>query len=202
MKFFLGMKKRGLKSIIILVSILTILSGCKSEKLNDSSAEKSLGTVKIQYNLSNIPKLGSNQVAVWIEDTKGNYICTLYATEFTASGGYAQRPEALPQWFKKSNWKNAKKSEVDAVSSATKKPGTINITWDCKDNNKKNVKPGKYVYFIEGNIYWDNTVLWRGEIQVGNNENKSMAKAEYQPESAKNQGTLIENVSAVYTPNK
>ncbi|MBC2581093.1 DUF2271 domain-containing protein [Clostridium sp. DJ247] len=216
------MKKMKFKSVVLFIGMLVFLSGCTIKKTNNlsynadlpnnnfktretstyskNSSEQGLGSVKIQYNLSHIPKLASNQVAVWIEDTEGNYVRSLYASKFTASGGYAQRSEALSEWIKKSNWRNATKSQVDAVSSATQKPGTINITWDCKDDKAKAVKPGKYVYIVEGNIYWDNRVLWKGEVEVGNNENKSTAKAEYVHENVKDKEILIDNVSAIFTP--
>ncbi|MDR2037847.1 MAG: DUF2271 domain-containing protein [Bacteroidales bacterium] len=35
---------------------------------------------------------GSNQYAVWIEDSVGKLVKTLYVTQFTAKGGYVRRP--------------------------------------------------------------------------------------------------------------
>lgn len=197
------MKKWKSKIIVLFVGVILLLNGCESKnttQTNKISSAKGPGSVKIQYNLSNIPKLASNQLAVWIEDENGNYVRSIYATKFIATGGYKERYQAMPEWIKKSNWKNASQSEVDAVSGATQKPGLINLIWDCTDKNGKAVKQGKYFYFVEGNIYWENRVIWKGEIQVGNQKNQSSAVAQYIPKNAKNQGDLIENVSAVFTP--
>lgn len=211
------MRKDKSRIMVLVVALFVLLSGCgaknninsqkNTSQTNEAStnskkgtSEQGPGSVKIQYNLSKIPKLASNQLAVWIEDEKGNYVRSIYATKFVATGGYSERQQALPEWIKKSNWKNASKSEVDSVSGATQKPGVIDLTWDCTDKNGKAVKPGKYFYFVEGNIYWENRVIWKGQIEVGNNRSESTARAEYVPKNAKSQGDLIENVSAVFTP--
>lgn len=194
------MKGKKFKAAILLLSILIVLAGCGNRTSKNNTHSNSPGSVKIQYNLNHISKLASNQMAVWIEDSDGNYVKSIYATKFIAEGGYKDRPQAIPEWVKKSNWKNASKSEVDSVSGATMKPGRIDVTWDCTDKNNKAVKPGKYFYFVEGNIYWENRVIWKGEIEVGSSGSKSEAKAAYIPQNAENQGKLIENVSAVFTP--
>lgn len=191
------MKIRKFKITVLFIGVVLLLSGCGTKK---TSISQGPGSVKIQYNLSNISKLASNQLAVWIEDENGNYVRSIYATKFIATGGYKERYQAMPEWIKKSNWKNASKTEVDSVSGATQKPGVINLTWDCTDRNGKAIKPGKYFYFVEGNIYWENRVIWKGQVQVGNKKNQSKAEAQYIPKNAKNQGDLIENVSAVFTP--
>ena len=77
------------------------------------------------------------QLAVWLEDTEGSYVRTLYVTKkaglkswvFSPRDG---RPESLPVWYHasrqdsgKGTAKNASGAEpaVDAVSSATPKGG-------------------------------------------------------------------------------
>lgn len=218
------MKKTEIKTLALSMGMLVFLSGCsikKSDNISNNTAltnngaktsenksyinssnEQGLGSVKINYDLSYIRKLASNQVAVWIEDSNGNYIRSIYASKYTASGGYKQRSEALTEWVKKSKWESASNNEVDTVSGATQSPGVITLTWDCKDTTGAAVKPGKYIYKIEGNIYWGSRVLYSGEIEVGNSENNSTAKANYINKDSKNNDTLIKNVSAEYTPKK
>jgi hypothetical protein len=158
------------------------------------------GTVKISYVLHRIPKIASNQVAAWIEDESGIYVKTLFATRFSAQGGFKKRPHSLPEWVKASNWENASPAEVDAVSGATQKAGTIELTWDCTDRYGKPVAAGIYVYKIEGNIFWDNRVVWQGRIAVSGARNSSTAKPAYFPDDAAEQGSLIERVHAVFEP--
>lgn len=216
------MKKGEIKTIALSMGMLVVLSGCSMKKSSDVSndaklpsnsikanqspsynssvSEQTPGSVKIQYNLSSIPKIASNQVAVWIEDPHGKYIKSIYASKFTATGGYKQRSEALTEWVKKSAWKNAAKNEIDTVSGATQSPGNINLTWNCTDEKGAAVKPGKYIYVVEGNIYWGSRVLYKGEIQVGESTNTSTAKASYVNKDSKNNDTLLKNVSAEFTP--
>jgi hypothetical protein len=47
-----------------------------------------LGTVTIEYTLHRISRMASNQLAVRIEDTRGECVASIFATSFTADGGY------------------------------------------------------------------------------------------------------------------
>jgi hypothetical protein len=165
-----------------------------------AEGEKGPGQVTITYVLHKIPKIASNQIAVWVEDESGNYVKTLFATRFTAGGGYKRRPVALPQWVNVADWPNASKAEVDAVSGATQKAGSIELVWDCTGRDGKPVVPGTYVYKIEGNIYWDNRVLWMGRIAVGGAPGTSQAEATYLPPDGAEKEVLLEMVKAVYKP--
>jgi hypothetical protein len=165
-----------------------------------AAAAKSPGSVTVSYVLHRIPKIASNQVAVWIEDERGGYVKTLFATNFTARGGFGRRPQCLPEWVKVSDWKNASPGDVDAVSGATQKAGGIELSWDCTDGNGEPVAPGTYVYKIEGNILWETRVVWQGRIKVGGARNGSAARAEYFPADAAGTDVLLEDVRAFYEP--
>jgi hypothetical protein len=179
-----------------------------------SSGKEISGTVTISYVLDRIPAIASNQIAVWIEDEDGNYIKTLFATKFSAEGGFRKRTDTLPEWVEKSGWNNAAPEEIDAVSGATPHSGTITVVWDLTDKDGKQVSAGTYIYKIEGIIYWKNRVVWEGRINVrAGEENTSLATPTYfPPEAAKavipeRGGTeqiiengLVRQVKAVYTP--
>lgn len=79
------------------------------------------------------------QFALWLEDSEGNYLETLYVTNkasrrkwiFSPSEG---RPESLPVWYTASKHESKKSApktdkadelEIDAVTSATPKGGII-----------------------------------------------------------------------------
>lgn len=167
-----------------------------------SAGGGSLGAVTIGYVLYAIPGIASNQHAVWIEDASGNYVKTVYATRFTAQGGFKRRPLSLPEWIRVSGWEKASAAEIDAASGATRKAGTVELVWDCTDGRGKPVAAGTYVYKIEGNISWENRVVWQGRIEVGGARNASTANAAYFPAEAAEKGVLIEKVRAVYEPAK
>ena len=167
-----------------------------------SSGKEISGTVTISYVLHKIPTMASNQIAVWIEDEDGSYVKTLYATQFTARGGFKKRTQSLPEWIKKSEWENRSQAEIDAVSGATQQAGMNELLWDLTDSAGKKLAAGTYVYKIEGIIYWENRVIWQGRINVGGEENTSIAQATYFPQDANKRGILLEQVKAVYTPSR
>lgn len=77
------------------------------------------------------------QFSVWLEDSDGNFIRTLYVTERASHISWIMspkegRPESLPVWYHASKHKSsktkkhdAKDTQLDAVTSATPKGGII-----------------------------------------------------------------------------
>lgn len=131
---------------------------------HDKSPDKK---VTVSFMWSKIQSYGSNQIAVWVEDTQGNYICTLFATRFTVKGGYLKRPLSLSEWTSKSDLKNATKPEVDALTGATPSSGRQTLIWNCTDKSGKIVPIGTYVVRMEANIHDADKMFFRGEIKVG-----------------------------------
>ena len=125
--------------------------------------------VTVSFTWSKIQSYGSNQLAIWVEDLNGKYICTLFATRFTAKGGYLKRPLSLSEWTTKSDLKNARKPEVDALTGATPSTGKQSFTWNCKDKSGKKITAGTYVIRMEANIHDADKMFFRGEIKIGGN---------------------------------
>ena len=156
--------------------------------------------VNVTFNVARIIGSASNQYAVWIEDSNGNYVRTLSATRFAARGGFNDRPDTLPIWVKASNWVNVTPNDIDAISTATPGTGVVTVPWDCKDAQGQVVPEGIYVYKVEGNISWEKRVIWTGTISVGQGPNSSVADAEYIPDkdTATQRGLFITSVKANY----
>jgi hypothetical protein len=101
-----------------------------------------LGFIPISYTVQ-------PQVAIWVEDTEGNFIDTLYITDrvrkqdwmFAPSEG---RPEALPVWS------HLQTNDVDTVSHATPKGESKRST-----QLMKGLPPGEYVVKLETNRSYD-----------------------------------------------
>ena len=84
------------------VCAVFLLTGCTA-RTNDKeteSADEGLkqSEVVISFNYQKQFGFASNQFAVWIEDINGNHVKTLYATFYTAKGGYLDRAESLRMW--------------------------------------------------------------------------------------------------------
>ncbi|MCD8317839.1 MAG: DUF2271 domain-containing protein, partial [Paraprevotella sp.] len=104
--------------------------------------------------------IASSQYAIWIENEKGELVRTLYATSFTARGGYSYREDALPLWVEKARPSNMDASQVDAVTGTTPQNGPLAYTWDGTDSRGNAVPAGNYRLFVEGTLYWKSRVLY------------------------------------------
>lgn len=172
----------------------------ESEGPSPATRGNSLGKVEISFPFTKQDGVASNQFAVWIEDDEGNFVKTLYVTDFTARGGYKNRKESIPTWVKKSNAAETPRADLDAVSGATPQTGNLTYTWDCTDQNGNPVSGGNYRFVVEGTLFWESGVLYSGIIAVDENQKSTVAAvAEYSSEDAKNKN-MIGAVTAVYIP--
>ncbi|MFC4009338.1 DUF2271 domain-containing protein [Nonomuraea purpurea] len=163
-------------------------------------AVETLGLVRVDYRLTRLPQHASNQLAVWIEDEHGRYVRTLFATSYTANGGYVRRPMSLPLWRETSGWESASETEIRRASRPAQDSGEQSLYWDGTDREGRAVPAGRYVYRVEGNLLWENRVLFTGTITLGEAEDSSQARVEYLPASARAESGMIENVRASFQP--
>lgn len=179
------------KTIIILFSLIITAS------LEYAQNSK---TVQINFDYTKREGFASNQIAVWVEDANGNYIKTIYITDFTGRrAGWKQRSQSLSNWQKKANAVIMNQSEIDSVSKATPRQGNVNIIWDCKDSGGRIVRDGVYRIVTEATIYQDNNVLYTAEINIGNRANSQTAVPQYSKAGAKDMD-IIKNVKVSFNP--
>ena len=86
-------------------------------------------TISFQFHRGGI---ASSQYAIWIEDKKGKIVRTLYATSFTAEGGYKYREDAIPDWVRKAEPGKMTSAQVDAVTGATPPNGNLTYEWTAR----------------------------------------------------------------------
>lgn len=120
-------------------------------------------------------------MAVWAQDMEGNYIETLYVTQYVATGRYghgelspgrwsnqpgeARRPATLPYWAHKRGIKapdglyipSPKNPVADALTSATPK-GNFRLNTVLSEN-----KSGKFRILLEINQPWDSNKFWTND---------------------------------------
>jgi hypothetical protein len=142
------------------------------------------GEVVITFDYERISGSASNQYAVWIEDMDGSIIKTLYASSWTADGGYRTRPDSIALWVNKSNLASMTDAEVDAISGATPRTGIQTYIWDLTDANGETLLPGDYRFFVEGTLRWKNYVLYSGVITISDAPVSVQADAEYYYEAS------------------
>lgn len=177
---------------------LPVTALAKSSETSAALGQSSLGKVEISFPFVKQKGFASNQFAVWIEDAEGNFLKTLYVTDFTARKGYKTRKDSLKIWVKRSNRAEASREEIDAVSGATPRTGKLTYTWNCDDRQGDPVPPGNYRFFVEGALFWESCVIYSGTITVGGKgESNIPVKVEYSSTDQKNKN-MIGPVTAVY----
>lgn len=189
------MRPNGRITALVLAMFLTAAAAFAAGTGGQAS-----GTVTVGYDLHRMPTIASNQMAVWIEDSGGKFVKTLYVTWFTGKGGYERRPDCLPLWRRAAGVDGPPTAEVDAVTRATQHPGRYSLVWDCTDAAGRPVAPGKYLYKVEGTLFWSKEILWEGEIVVGDRPVSSRAVASYLPSSAQEGDPMIAEVAATFNP--
>jgi len=137
----------------------------------------------------------SNQFAVWVEDSQGVHIKTLYATRFTADGGWKRRPTSIPLWVKQSSLSSMTKSQVDALTGATPKSGTLTYRWDGADSRAAPLPAGDYVLILEGTLRGDNQVIYRAPLRLGQGPAAAEVSVEYIGKTG-SESAMIGNVTA------
>jgi hypothetical protein len=125
------------------------------------------GTAEISFTYVRLGGFASNQFAVWIEDAQGRHVKTLYATRYTANGGWERRPNSIPQWVKQSGLASMNKAQIDALSGPTPKSGTQRFVWNGTNQAGLAVSTGSYRLFVEATLRNDNRVLYTAEIRLG-----------------------------------
>ena len=143
--------------------------------------------VAIAFDYQRQGGIASNQFAVWIEDASGALVKTLYATRFTATGGWQKRPACLLQWVAAAQPDTLASHEVD------------HYVWGGRDQNGNRLPAGTYRYVVEGNLRWDNRVVYSDEIELGGPLQTSRPQPEYSGDAEQERG-MITNVVATYTP--
>jgi len=173
---------------------LLLLAGCGKTAPTPAPAPGGHGTVVIAFDFERQSGHASNQFAVWIEDMDGRMVKTLYATQFTAGGGYENRPDSLSTWVGRA----LGVSDFDAVAGATPKSGRQVYTWDLTGEDGVPVPWGAYKFFVEGTLRWKACVLYTGEIPVEGSYDFVVATPVFTCGDDAPERSMITNVTAEY----
>ena len=182
-----------MKKIFILGFLGFLLWGCASQReINNelitirTSPENPVREIEVEFikgEAFNHPSF-----AIWTEDLEGDYIETLYVTEYVAKGkfkygeiepgrwkaepGEARRPATLPYWAHKRNVKapdglyipSPETPVPDAITSATPKN---NFKLETATSYSRNAK---FRVLMEINQAWDSNEYWTNSQYPDNND--------------------------------
>ena len=179
------------------------------ESDNPELAIPATGEVIISFEYTRQTGPASNQHAVWIEDIDGNLVKSLFASQWTATGGFTTRPDSIALWASRADLANMSSEAVDAVAGATPRTGQQSYVWDLTDLNGNTVDQADYIFFVEGTLRWKNFVLFSGVITVGDAPFTVHGDAVFHYEDSERYAALtvdsVENnmigpVTAIFTP--
>ena len=131
--------------------------------------------VKIDFVLGFEDELAP-QTAVWVEDEKGEYVATVYASGF--AGFVKEKQVTLPLWAAASGFEG-----VDAVTTASIDVGHYVYVWDLRNFRGEKVKKGKYTVKVE-TCYWPSMKYQMVEAVVaagGKGENSRVEEGNFIP---------------------
>jgi len=205
--------KTGNKTLIITILSLTLVFGavlvtmtvCGSTgditPLLSAHEQAQTGRrLEISFSYNKVKMIGSSQYVFWIEDMDGNYVDTLYVTQWTAQGGFRRRPTSISQWVSAAQPADMNPSEINAISGATPKPGDYIAYWDFTDNRGNLVTGTQYRYFIEASMDFNVNVMYSGVITIGDEMQVESPMPKYNnPDSKFN--NMISNVRVSFFPN-
>ena len=140
-------------------------------------AAQKASSVELSFNYEKQGGAGSNQWAVWIENSKGEVVRTLYVSSFTTKGrgsangqrrrGYTFRPTCVPTWVKNAKAEEMTDEQIDAITGATPSAsGKQTYTWDFKDAQGKTVPVGEYKICLEATLYFESIILYSGTFST------------------------------------
>ncbi|MCL2210087.1 MAG: DUF2271 domain-containing protein [Treponema sp.] len=166
-----------MKKYILILTVLVLTGTLAQNALAQNVSPKN--AAEITFSFTRQSGSASNQFAVWIEDSSGQYVKTLYATRWTANGGWQRRSTAVPLWVKQFNLSEKPNEMLDVVSGATPRTGTLKYTWDGTNSRGAAVPAGDYVLILEGTIRWENLVYYRAPIRLGQGAANANVSVEY-----------------------
>jgi len=158
-----------MKIRIILTALLALIA---MPLVAQSSSSKKASSVELSFNYQKQSGAGSNQYAVWIENSDGKVVRTLMVTSFTSKGrggrrGYTFRPTCVPTWVKNAGAEQMSDEQIDGVTGATpSQSGVQTYIWDFKDDQGKDVPAGDYKICFEATLYFNSVILYTGTFST------------------------------------
>ena len=160
------------------------------------SAAALYADVSIDFDYKSMSGFSSNQMALWVENDKGEVVKTIFVTDFTARRrGYKKREQALNHWVSIAKPAQMSDADIDVISSATPKAGTQHFTWDLTDKAGKKVPSGKYFIKLEGTLYQGSNAVYTGTIDTSKATHGpiEVVLERSEPATTKNE-TMLQNV--------
>jgi hypothetical protein len=148
--------------------------------LPDALAPVEAPRVEISFTLSYQDELAP-QTAVWVEDSKGDYVKTIYVSGF--AGNVGDKQVTLGTWGTSSGF------ETDANTGASIDVGNHAYAWDLTRSGGGTASPGTYTVRVE-TFYWPSMAyeIAEARVDVGDDPDANVVES----------GTLIPHLRVAY----
>ena len=179
-----------MKTKILILTIMAVLPVIPTAA--QQSTSKKATALELSFNYQKQSGSGSNQYAVWVENSEGKVVRTLFVTQFTTKGrvrgpqgpqgpqgtqvtqerrrGYTYRPTCVPTWVTNAAAVTLTDAQIDAISGATPAAsGVQTYSWDFKDSQGKTVPAGNYKIYLEATLYNNSILLYSGAFSTNDN---------------------------------
>jgi len=176
-----------MKTKILILAIMAVLPAIPVAA--QQSTSKKATVLELSFNYQKQSGSGSNQYAVWVENSEGKVVRTLFVTQFTTKGrvrgpqgpqgaqgtqerrrGYTYRPACVPTWVNNAAADTLTDAQIDAISGATPAAsGVQTYSWDFKDSQGKTVPAGNYKIYLEATLYNNSILLYSGTFSTNDN---------------------------------
>ncbi len=158
-------------------------------------AEPASGTLEISFLFNKAEGIvPSYQIAVWLETETGEYVKTLFVSDYLSGGGFGLG-DVCPDWVRQAHWEKAEESEFDAVTHPTPPMGARTLKFDCL---KRGIAPGAYRFCVQAHIVEKYNILYRGTIVVGEHAAESAGEPFYSPGKHPLAADILSDVRARY----
>jgi len=134
--------------------------------------------------------------AMWIEDSDGKLVKTLFVSNELSSTEY-KSGKACPDWVKQSGWAKAPKSQVDAVTGPTPNVGSGSMTFDL---GQLGLPEGVYRFRFQVHITEGYNLLFQGQFSTGKSEQALKIETLYQPSKPDIGTDVVRDVRVYYYP--
>lgn len=192
------------KSVLILFLLITLftlvlLFACKREPTKpDPPAPVVPGTLNVRFYINELwDPTPTRQTVIWLEDTEGYFVRSLFVSAWLAYGGYSHS-EVCPEWNSRADWKNVDQEQFDSVTRATPDWGAQTIEQFQLDS--LGVAAGDYRCRIETHIKDDYNISYTGQIEVKQKNNSVTPDPTYYPSRHEKAGDLLNSVQMEYVP--
>ena len=183
--------------VIILLSVSLACAGPRVV-LDPPPAENAKGKILVTFLY--LPPSGEVEptyhTVIWLADLNGKLVHTFFVSQDLSDTEY-KIEEACKEWVKQSNWAQADKSLVDAVTGPTPNVGSGAIEFPLENLG---ITSGVYQLRFEVNVAQGYDITFLAKIDVGGAASEAKTEILYNPDKPPVDVDFVRDIQVQYIP--